>query len=341
MELAIFDSVDALPPDCRALLRPDPLAGPAWYRTVAAYALPPQTRPCFVVLTQDRRPCAVVPLARRDAGHELGGLGTPYTCTYQPALTDPGDPALALAVGHALGRFCRSWATVRIDAVPAEWPELLPFIAGLRRAGLAVQRFQHFGNWHEPVAGRSWAAYLADRPGELRTTVRRKFKRAEQEARLEVVRDGPRLEPAIAAFQAVYEASWKQPEPFPQFNPALMRAASAIGALRLAVLWVGERPAAVQFWVLADGCATVLKLAHDEAFKPFSPGTVLTAMTIRAMLDGEGAATLDFGRGDDPYKALWTTRRRERIGLLLMNPWRPRGALALAGAFAGRLRMRS
>lgn len=335
MQLALFDTIDAMPAESVALLRPDPLGGAGWYGTVAAHAMPPGAAPCFAVLSEAGRVCAVAPLARHPG---LGGLTTPYTCAYLPLLTASDQPALMQAAACALGRFCRGWATVRLDAIPAEWPALAPFTAGLRQAGLAVQRFQHFGNWHEPVAERSWATYLADRPGELRTTVRRKLKLAERDGQLEIVRGGDQLEPAIAAFEAVYGASWKQPEPFARFNPALMRMTAATGALRLGVLWVGTRPAAVQFWVLAEGCATVLKLAHDETFKPLSPGTVLTAMMIRSMLDEEGAAMLDFGRGDDPYKVLWTTQRRERVGLLLINPRRPRGLLALTRGIAGRLR---
>jgi CelD/BcsL family acetyltransferase involved in cellulose biosynthesis len=65
----------------------------------------------------------------------------------------------------------------------------------------------------------------------------------------------------------VYRRSWKEPEPFPDFNAALMRALAPLGMLRLGVLHVGETAAAAQLWVVEKHRATVLKLAHDEAFK--------------------------------------------------------------------------
>ena len=79
---------------------------------------------------------------------------------------------------------------------------------------------------------------------------------------------------------------------------------------------------------------------HDEGRKALSPGTVLTAHMVRHLLDVEQVAELDFGRGDDPYKQSWTTRREQRIGLLLANPWRPRGLATIARHGLGRLRRR-
>jgi CelD/BcsL family acetyltransferase involved in cellulose biosynthesis len=112
-----------------------------------------------------------------------------------------------------------------------------------------------------------------------------------------------------------------------------------LGLVRFALWSLGSTPVAVQLWVV-EKCrrATVLKLAHDEAFNAHSPGTVLTALTLRHLLDQEHVAEIDFGRGDDDYKQGWTAQRRQRIGLLLIDPWRPSGALQLGRHTLGRLR---
>ena len=277
----------------------------------------------------------------------MSGLTTPYTVLYQP-LTAPGLDAAGLrAVGGALGRACRAWSTLRLDALDADWPGLDPLLAGARAAGLVAQRFDHFGNWYEDVSGRGWDEYLAGRPGDLRETIRRKTRACARDPRvsLEMVRapdaapDAPSdaLGSAIAAYEEVYARSWKEPEPFPRFGPGLMRAAARAGALRVGVLRVNGRPVAAQYWTVCDGAATVLKLAHDEAFKSLSPGTVLTAHLIRGLLD-EGVSGLDFGRGDDGYKRAWAGRRRQRVGVLLINPRRPAGLAALGRLAAGGLR---
>ncbi len=351
--LHVFHDLDALPPDCETLFaagaqRSFHLAG-LWFRTVLAEAMPPDARALFVLCrTGDgagnqgmgSRPIALFPLRTRAGGVHLEALNCVYSCLYQPLAAATATPAELFAAGQAFGRFCRGWSRLRLDALDAGWSGLQPLLEGAQAAGLAVLRFDHFGNWHEPVAGRSWADYLAARPGALRETIRRRLGQAERDRRIVVeliAEDGAGLEAGIAAYEAVYARSWKAKEPFPGFSAALMRAAAAAGALRLGVLRLDGRPVAAQYWVVAGGTATVLKLAHDEAARARSPGTVLTAAMIRDLLDREGVAELDFGRGDDAYKLLWAGQRRQRIGVLLVNPRRPMGLLALGRHVLGRL----
>ena len=51
---------------------------------------------------------------------------------------------------------------------------------------------------------------------------------------------------------------------------------------------------------------------------------------LERLLDEEHIGELDLGAGDDLYKRLWASRRRERVGLVAFDPLTWRGA---AGAF--------
>jgi hypothetical protein len=249
------------------------------------------------------------------------------------------DGAVLRAGFAAFARYCRRWPTVRLDALDADACWLPALFDGAALAGLVVRRFDHFGNWHEGVAGRGWAGYLASRPGSLRETIRRRVGQAERSgARFELVTGGAALEAAITAYQSVYARSWKPNEPFPLFNPTLMRVLAARGTLRLGLYWQDTHPVAAQLWMHDGGIAMVLKLAHDEAAKAASPGTVLTAWVLRRLLDDEHATDIDFGRGDDPYKQLWARERRQRIGVVLVNPRHPRGLMFLAQHALGGVR---
>jgi CelD/BcsL family acetyltransferase involved in cellulose biosynthesis len=345
--LAVFAALTDLPPAARALFDRAPgrdlFCTTAWFETVLACSMAADATPRFVVCGgaggEAARPVALLPMQAHAGGRSLASLTTLYTCRYQP-LCDPGADAAALAAGFAsFARYCRAWPTVRLDALDADAPWLPALLSGAAAAGLASRQFAHFGNWHEPVAGLDWAGYLAARPGQLRETVRRRLARATRAGgRFQLVTGGDALEPGITAYQSVYARSWKPVEPFPLFNVALMRATAERGLLRLGLYWRNDRPVAAQLWVVENAEATVLKLAHDEAAKAESPGTVLTALMLRHLLDHEHVGRIDFGRGDDPYKRLWAGQRRQRIGVVLANPRHPRGLAFLGRHALGRVR---
>lgn len=333
----LFGSFPALPADAAALLaeagRGEFQLGAAWFTAVAAHALPAGARPLLLLHRQAGRAAALLPLSRA-AGGRLSGLAAPYTTLFRPLLAEGADAARA---GLAFGRACRAAGPLRLDALDPDWPGLAPLLAGCRRAGMLPLRFAHFGNWHLDVTRRDWPGYLAGRPGALRETIRRRLARAGRDPSVtfEVIAGAGGLDAGIAAYDHVYARSWKQPEPFPAFVPALMRAAAAAGVLRLGVLRQAGAPVAAQLWTVTGGTATLHKLAHDEAAKNLSPGTVLTARMLRHMLEQEHVTEIDFGRGDDAYKAGWTGERRQRIGVLLCPPWHPAGVAALGRHLAG------
>jgi hypothetical protein len=309
-------------------------ASEAWWRTVLAAGMQAGAEARFLLCAD----AVLMPLQLLDGGRTLQSLTNPYTCLYQPLIAPGLDAAALRRAGIEFGRFCRGWPTVRLDALADDTSTLVPLLAGARRAGMLASRFAHFGNWHEPIAGRSWEEYLAARPGALRETVRRKLKRAQ--ATLEIVATPDAVEAGIDAYEEIYARSWKVPEPYPLFHAEMMRRAATAGVLRLGLLRTDEKVVAAQIWIVQGGRASVLKLAHDEADRALSPGTVLTALMIRELLGHDGITELDFGRGDDTYKQLWATQRRQRIGVVLANPLRLHGVAALGRQWLGHARRR-
>lgn len=337
-----FATVGALPPEAAALLDEagQLFASRVWWGVVLSDAMPAGARAVFVACRAGGRVVGLVPMMRRGDRGRLASLTTPYTCLYAPLLAAGLDGPTRVAAMAAFARACKTAGVTRMEAMPAEGDGLRDLVAGARQAGLRPLAFDHFGNWHEVVAGLDWSGYLARRPGALRETIRRRLRRGEKlaGASFALMTQPAEMDAAAEAFESVYNRSWKEPEPYPRFNVALMRAMAAAGTLRFAVWSIGGTPVAVQLWLVEAGRATVLKLAHDEAFKAHSPGTVLTALVLRHLLDQEHVAEIDFGRGDDPYKQGWAAERRQRVGLLLVNPWRPSGMLALTRHAIGRLR---
>lgn len=329
----------ALPQAARALFGADAYSTLAWYDCVVRAGLTAGARPVFHLVWQGAALLGVIPMQISAAG-AYTAMTTPYTALWSPMLRAGLGQAELVAIGHALGRFWRISALTRLDALDGNSGWLPPLLAGLRRAGLVGLRFDHFGNWHLPVSGLGWDAYLAGRPGQLRSAADRRGRvlMDRKGGRFVLVDSTTGLEAALAAYAQTYAASWKPAEPEPDFIPELARAAANAGLLRLGVLWLGDVPVAAQIWLLhPGGWAGVQKLAHDEAYRALAPGTVLTALMVRHLLQRDGVTELDFGRGDDFYKRSWTGQRRQRTGVILAAPWRVAGAAAIARHAGGRL----
>lgn len=326
------------PAACDAFLAPprsgDVFAGRAWLQATLRHAIPPGATPVLGLAAG----AVLLPLLQQ--GRSLGSLTTPYSQDWRPL----GDPAAMHEAGRDIGRRLRLAAPSRFEAMDPQGPAVARLLEGMRGQGLRLLRFDHFGLWREELPdGGGWAGYLASRPPALRNTVARKLARAAASLDFEMIdAPGAALEAGIAAFKAVRARSWKPFEPFPEFDPALMRGLAATGELRLGLLRdrASGNPAAAQYWAVSAGHAVVPKLFHDEALRAASPGTVLTAMMIRDLIETDGVRTLDFGRGDDAYKRLWVGMRRQRVGVLAIDPRHPAGLSALLRHAAGRLRRR-
>jgi hypothetical protein len=321
--------LSALPRPVAALFGTELFDTREWYETTCAAALPPTAEALFVTISAGARPLALFPM-RRDVTR-LSALTTPYTCLWRPLLA-PGLTAAELhGAARAFGRWCRSWGTVRLDALDLRDPVWTLLLDGLRESGLRPLEFDHFGHWSTASAALGWENYLAERPDELRETLRLHGKQpGGQGAGLRLLAADAGLDAAVAAFEAVAAASRQPPEPFPRFNAALMRAAAARGWLRLGLLEDASGPVAAQAWLVQAGRGTVLKRAHDDRRSAESLGTVLTGLMIRHLIEQDRIITLDFGRGDDTYKMAWAGTCRQRKGVLLANPWRVSGLAALA-----------
>jgi hypothetical protein len=338
IEVELHTVRGALPGWCDRFLAPpdggDVFASRLWYDAILAHACPVGAEPVLARCGD----ALLLPMLRQ--GATWRAMVTPYSLEWRPLPGPETDHESLQRAGRAMARHLRHRPPTRLDAMDPTAPGMAAILAGLGQ-GMALARYAHFGNWRQAlVRGAGWLSYLAGRPSTLRSTILRKLARAGREARFSfVTAPGAALEEAIVAYQTVRGKSWKPCEPFPDFDAAWARRAAAAGALRMGVLRGRDGTAlAAQHWVLSGGHASLLKLAHDEAARAASPGTALTAMMIRYLIDEDGATTLDFGRGDDAYKQLWASERRPRIGVVLSDPWHPAGLLELGRQAAAKAR---
>ncbi|MFT7774318.1 GNAT family N-acetyltransferase [Roseateles sp.] len=312
--------------------------GADWYRNLIDTVFPEHPGVRFYVLLREGRPLAALPLIadRGRLGWELRSLSNYYTALYAPPLSANPKCRHVARLIKAVHRDHPGLVSMKLYPLSTDATSFRTLQCALNRANLACFAYFGFGNWHMRVR-QDWASYLQGLDGRQRSTITRMGKKfAAEGGRLEIISGKDDVERGIQAYQQVYAASWKQPEPYQAFIPGLIQLCAERGWLRLGVAWHGDKPVAAQLWIIANGKADIYKLAYDEAYKAYSPGTLLTAMLMQQAMDVDRAGEIDYLIGDDPYKKTWMSSRRERWGLVAYNPFSLGGAIGLARELLGR-----
>lgn len=221
---------------------------------------------------------------------------------------------------------------VTLEPVPGEDGSAERLARAFRAAGWRVTVEPCDTNHVLPVRGRSFAEYWESRPGQLRTTLKRKAKKVETQVLT-------RFDEGVwADYEAIYAASWKPAEDQPAMLRAFAEAEGAAGRLRLGVARADGTAVAAQCWTVENSIAYIHKLAHLESHKPLSAGTILSAALFRHVIDIDKVNLVDFGTGDQSYKADWMEDVRPRFRIDCLDPAQPQAWPPLAKRILRRLR---
>ncbi|MDE2436163.1 MAG: GNAT family N-acetyltransferase [Sphingomonadales bacterium] len=262
----------------------------------------------LLAVARQRNACAVLPLMREE-GH-LASLANWYTFRCTPLATDDATRHNLLT---ALARDLAG-RTHRVVLDKLDEQDATELAACFRKAGWLAWRTRSDTNRVHQLNGATFAQFIANRPGSLRTTLKRKAKRID-------VSLHRTFDAAVwADYQAIYEASWKPQEGSPAFLRRFAQEEGAADRLRMAIGRYHGQAVAAQLWTVENGTAFIHKLAHREDAKALSPGTILSAALFEEVIDRDRVSLIDFGTGDDPYKRDWMDHQRLRYRLDMVRP---------------------
>ena len=301
----LFDDWDAVAAENGAELdaRPCLFERLSWFRLLARHCPPPgrllaiKSGTCWLFLVRN--------------GRRAAAYGNWYSLRVGPI----GDPARIGAIASAV----RAAGIASVELTPVDDPEQVA--TGFRSAGWIVFTSAATASWRLDAEGLTFADYWASRPSRLRNTAERRARAIDTEVHR---RFDAR---AWADYEDIYRASWKPEEGAPAFLRDL--AEQEGDRLRLGIARHLGRPVAAQLWFVENGTATIHKLAYREDARHLSPGTVLSMAMFRAALDEDRVAWIDYGTGDEPYKAEWMA---ERHLLWRIEAYSPQTFTGLAGA---------
>lgn len=314
IEARYHDSVNVLQALSAPLARA-PFDRPEWYALLAGTGLTP-----LIAMAHDAEAAAALALTEADG--RIVPLRNWYSFTWRElAPQGPAGDRLLEALARQLKR---RGHRVTLEPVPHEGGSARRLARAFRAAGWQVRMEPCDINHVLDVRGRSFAEYWATRPGPLRTTLKRKAKKVDTQVLTH-------FDAGVwGEYEAIYAASWKPAEDQPAMLRAFAQGEGAAGRLRLGVARADGLAVAAQCWTVENGIAYIHKLAHLESHKPLSAGTTLTAALFAHVIDVDRVTLVDFGTGDQGYKADWMESIRARFRIDCLDPAQPRSWPALA-----------
>ncbi|MBL8393635.1 MAG: GNAT family N-acetyltransferase [Candidatus Accumulibacter sp.] len=339
----VVNSIDALKTescDLRAFSAENNLEASAnWFELLEKKVYPADPGVRYYYNIDYHSPLVILPLRKTTNRPviSLDSLSNYYSSLYAPLISNHADMLDLQDLLGAAARDHRDAHMIRLAPMDPTSATYDAMLTGLRANDWIPFQFFCFGNWYLKVDG-GWNDYLRSRSANLRSVIRRRCKRfAAAGGTVTITSTLEHIEEHIAAFQETYSASWKRPEPYPEFVPSLIRELAALGMLRLGIARIHERTIAVQLWIVDRSKASIYKVAYHEEFRSHSPGTVLTSHLMEHVIEQDHVREVDFLIGDDKYKRMWMSGRRERWGIVAYNPRTLIGCALLVREVCGRV----
>ena len=266
---------------------------------------------------------AILPLEKRTSKHWVA-LTHLYSSLFTLLLVKHNQQEIIQCLAQGLNKI--SVVSLRLAPIAKDDSSMHMLQQAMESEGFECYRKYHFYNWIHRLQRQSFKQYMAARPSRVRNTIARKQRKLEREHGYDIrLFTDLNLQQGIADYSTVYKTSWKAHEQFDGFISGLARTLSEFGWLRLAVLYIDKKPAAAQFWFVVHNKASIFKLVYDDAWKQYSPGSILISYLMEHVIDTDKVEEIDFLTGNDAYKQDWMNLRRERWGLYCGKPSKPEG----------------
>ncbi len=284
-----------------------------WFENLSVTALKKGQIMLLACVIEGHNIQAILPLTQRD-NDDWYSLSTSFTSLYTVLMANDEQDQILNCLCHGL------------KTLPFKYLRLYPVADGdeninrlqriMESSGFSCNRHFSFYNWVLNVQGQSFADYMESRPSRVKNTIARKQRKLKREQGYDIrVYTDNDLTQALTDYHLIYNASWKANEAFVGFSEKLVLCLAKPGWLRLGILYIGGQPAAAQIWFSAHGKASIYRLVYDQAWKKYSPGSILTKHLMHHVIDVDQVKTVDFLTGNDAYKRDWMSERNQRWAL--------------------------
>lgn len=294
-----------------------------WFENLAATALKTDQSMLLACVVQEEKMLAILPLKQHSDGH-WESLSHSYTSLYSLLLVENKQPEILACLARGLIQL--QFHTLRLKPFDENDIHVLGLQQSMESLGVACHRGFRFFNWSCAIQGQTFKDYMAKRPGRIRNTIARKQRKLEREQGYEIrlfIDKG--VQQAMDDYYDVYKASWKAKELSEDIMDGLIERFEKMGWIRLAVLYIQNQPAAAQLWFVVHAKASIFRLAYNQAWERYSPGSILTKFLMEYVIDNDKVDEIDFLTGNERYKQDWMIQRKARWEMVCANSTEPRG----------------
>jgi len=267
----------------------------------------------FACVINETEILALLPLLKSD-NNTLHALKHRYTTHYSLLVTDKNTQPVITCLIEGLNNL--SVPSLLLEPVADDDENINRLHHGMVSTGYECESIFRFYNWIYRPQGQSYQEYLSARPARLRNTIARKKRKLDREHGYRIkLYTGDDAVSAMPDYYAAYDSSWKAKEQYVSFLNAMVERFSKRDWSRLAILYVNEQPVAAQLWFVAHKKASIFRLAYNQDWKRYSPGSILTGYLMEYVIDIDKVDEVDFLTGNDAYKQDWMSERRQRYAL--------------------------
>lgn len=299
-----------------------------WFECLTATALEPDHTLVLACVVSGDQVLAVLPLMQCAGVNTWYSLRHGFTPIYSLLLAKDDQDQVLISLVEGLSQLPVNG--LLLEPVADDDSKLYGLQKRLATTGYHCEyRFRHY-NWVYRLQGQSYAEYMAARPAQLRNTIARKQRKLEREHGYDIrLFTGDEVLRGMPDYYVVYDASWKQNEiRNAAFQDCFIEKFTRAGWSRLAILYVKGQPIAAQLWFVHNHKASIFRLAYDKAWRPYSPGSILTRFLMEVVIDTDRVNEIDFLTGNDAYKQDWMSERKERFLLSCVKNTKPAGKAA-------------
>jgi CelD/BcsL family acetyltransferase involved in cellulose biosynthesis len=253
-------------------------------------------------------------------GNALRWLGDGEVCTDHVSLLcrREDERCVAEAIAEALTVTHDDWDRLDLSAVDADDSAVKELLAALEERECGVTQHAADACWALDLPA-TWDDYLAGISKSHRKQLRQLERRVLESDRVQwhPVESAGDLEPAWTVLvdlhqrrrQALSEPGCFASRQFHDFHREVVEQLLARGELRISWLALDGVPAAAEYHLAGKEATYAYQGGVDPDRLAEEPGRLSTILCLQRAI-AEGHKTLDFLRGDEPYKAHWRATPR-------------------------------